>query len=83
MTEKVTISDVAGVLQRAGGNLTLAAAMLKCNRSTIVRYMKHQDCRDGAEAGRQAIIDEAERVIQQAIVDGDVETAKWWIERNS
>jgi len=80
--KKFTEEQVRKALETAGGSLTGAARLLDCHRGTIWNYTRDfPDLKKDRETAKARVNEMAEDNLVGAIVDGDIETSKWWMVR--
>lgn len=78
-TTSPSYDDVKAAIARSGGILAEIARSLNVSRGTVTRILKKwPDLVDLIEEEVQTIGDQAERNIFDAIINGDLETSKWY-----
>lgn len=78
---KLTVQRVVEALQAGAGLKTQAAAILKCDRSTLYSFMReHPEVQAALDEIEEQLKDIAEGQIVKAIQSGDMQTVRWWTE---
>jgi hypothetical protein len=76
---KISIKKFKIAIVDSGGNQSLVAERLNCNRSSVCRFLqKNPPMKDLLEEEAEKVIDVAENIVDHQIVkDKDLDTAKW------
>ena len=70
--ERYTPEEMAEALRQARGIQVVAARALRCERSTVRRYItRHRVVREAYEEARDIFVDEAEVQLMDAVDDGE------------
>lgn len=76
------VKDFVKAIPNTGGLITVIAKKVGCDWHTAKKYiLKSAVLTTMVEDEKSRVDDTAENVIIQAIVSGDIQTAKWWLER--
>ena len=77
---KFTTDQFSKAIKGSGGVITMIAQRVGCSWNTAKKYIeKFPTLRDAYECELQFTNDLALAVVLQAIKEGDIGTAKWWL----
>ncbi len=77
---KYTTDQFTKAIKGSGGVITMIANRVGCSWKTAKKYIdRYPTLRDAYECELQLINDVALAVVLQAIKEGDIGTAKWWL----
>jgi len=71
--DKFTAQQMITAIEKANGNLSVAAEYLGCTRKTVYRYVnKFSTVKDALEDSRETSVDFVENKLMKAIKDGNI-----------
>ena len=80
MSKKCTAEQVIEAIAGSGGIKTVIAKRLGVNRQSVDNYLTYYPTALKAYNDEvESFTDKAESTVMQAIIDGDVQRAQWWL----
>ena len=81
---RITMQNFKDSCEGSGGNQSLIAQRLECTRQAVSLFIqRNKKAKTLLEDARGKILDKALSNVDQAIVDGDLKTSQWYLERKS
>ena len=80
----LTLDAVIAALRKANGNISLTARQLGVGRNAVQHYLRnYPTARDAADEAAAYITDIAEGHLVQAVVRGDLDQVRYWLENKA
>jgi len=77
---KVTHKKLMSAIKDSGGIISVIADRLNVTRKTVYDNLENdKEAKEFLQAECETVLDTAENVILEAIKDGDIQTAKWYL----
>ena len=77
---KITHKKMMVAIKDSSGIISTIASRLNVTRQTVYSYLENdKEAQEAIEAECETVLDTAENVILEAIKDGDIQTAKWYL----
>jgi hypothetical protein len=80
----LTLDQVIAALRAHNGNVSLTARSLKVTRNAVQYYIRtYQTAADAVAEASEAISDYAEGHLVKAVMSGDLQQARYWLENKA